>query len=371
MNAHPIRTLTDLGQSLWYDQLSRSLVASGTLRRLIDDEGLRGMTSNPAIFEKSIVGGAEYAEPLRALAREGRDALSIYEELAIGDVAAAADVFRPLYDATEGRDGFVSLEVNPTLAHDTAGTIAEARRLWKRLARPNIMIKVPATPAGLPAVESLLADGINVNVTLIFSIAVYRRVMDAHAAAIRLRAASGARVDRVASVASFFVSRIDTAIDSLLEEKARTSPAPERLLGLRGRAAIANARLAYRAWKEHEGAQGVRTLGARPQRPLWASTGTKNPAYSDVLYVDELIGAETVNTVPPATFDAFRDHGRPRLTLSDDLAACDALIVHLAEEGISLDDVTDRLTRDGVQAFIDAFGKLLDVVEERRRAAIG
>lgn len=370
MTAHPIRALAELGQSIWYDQLSRSLVADGTLRRLIEDDSLRGMTSNPAIFEKSIGGGAEYGRPLGELARAGQDALSIYEDLATGDVGAAADLFRPLYESTDGLDGYVSIEVDPRLAHDTGATIAEARRLWSRLDRPNIMIKVPATAAGLPAIETLLAEGINVNVTLIFSLEVHRRVMDAHAAAIRRRALEGKDVSRVASVASFFVSRIDTAVDALLEEKARLGTGTHHLLSLRGKAAIANAKLAYQSWRDHGGAQGVRALGARPQRPLWASTGTKNPAYSDVLYVEELVGPETVNTVPPATFDACRDHARTALTLTQGLDDCRAHFEMLAEAGVSIDEVTDKLARDGVQAFIDSFDKLLGVVEERRRASL-
>ncbi len=370
MNAHPVRALAALGQSLWYDQLSRSLVADGTLRRLISQDGLRGMTSNPAIFEKSIIGGAEYGEPLAALASRGRNALEIYEELAVGDVGSAADEFRPLYEETKALDGYVSIEVNPKLAHDTAGTIAEARRLWAWLNRPNIMIKVPATDAGLPAIETLLSEGINVNVTLIFSIAVHRKVMNAYTAAIRNRHAAGLPVASLSSVASFFVSRIDSAVDALLEKSASQSPDAARLLALRGRAAICNARLAYQAWKEHFATHDVRSLGARTQRPLWASTGTKNPAYSDVLYVDELIGAETVNTVPPATFDAFRDHGTAALTVEKDIEDSRRHFDELAAAGISIDEVTDKLTRDGVQAFIDSFDKLLAVVEDRRKASM-
>jgi transaldolase len=366
---NPLKELARHGTSIWYDQLSRSLVTSGTLARFIAEDGLRGMTSNPAIFEKSISAGEEYREPLTRGAREGKSALAIYEALALEDVRSAADVFRGVFDETKGLDGYVSLEVNPELAHDTKGTVDEAHRLWRALDRPNVFIKVPATPEGIPAVEDLIADGINVNVTLIFSVEVYAQVIDAYQTGIRRRKAAGKPIDSVASVASFFVSRIDTAIDKLLDERAAAatdSDEKARIHALCGRAAIANAKNAYQLFLRRFRTPDFESLGARVQRPLWASTGTKNPAYSDVLYVDALIGADTVNTVPPQTFDAFRDHGKVAPTIESDLDGARALLGDLEATGISLRDVTTKLTLDGVKAFQEPFRALLDTIDARR-----
>lgn len=328
---NPLKELATFGQSVWYDQLDRSLFG-GSLASMIVDDGLRGMTSNPTIFDKAIGSSDLYADDLHRFAG---DAKSIYESLVIPDIVRAADLFRPLYDSTNGADGFVSLEVDPRLAHDTEGTIAEAARLWKKLDRPNVMIKIPATTEGIPAVAKTLASGINVNITLIFSCKVYEEVINAYSPG-------------VASVASFFVSRIDTAVDKLLPAD---SP-------LRGRIAIANAKRAYQLFKKYDVAQ----------RPLWASTSTKNPAYRDVMYVEELIGEQTVNTMPPATFDAFRDHGKVASTIEKDLNRAEEDLAALARAGISLDDVTAQLTREGVASFTESFEHLLHTIETRRAA---
>jgi transaldolase/glucose-6-phosphate isomerase len=372
MNSNSLKELARHGQSIWYDQLSRSLVTSGTLARFIAEDGLRGMTSNPAIFEKSISGGEEYLEPLTRLAEQGRSAMEIYEALALEDVRAAADVFRPVFDETKGLDGFVSLEVNPELADDTRGTIDEAHRLYLALDRPNVLIKVPATAAGIPAIESLIADGMNINVTLIFSIEVYATVIDAYQNGLRRRKAAGMPVDGVSSVASFFVSRIDTAIDKALDLRAASAPDPAekaRILALRGRAAIANAKSAYQLFLRRFRTPEFEALGARVQRPLWASTGTKNPDYSDVLYLDELIGPDTVNTVPPQTFEAFRDHGTVASRIETGLDEARRVLADLEALGISLRDVTTQLTLDGVKAFQDPFRSLLRTIEARRLEA--
>ena len=368
---HPASALAPLGQSLWLDYIHRDLLDSGELRRLIEQDGIRGVTSNPTIFEQAIGGGTSYDAAIAALAREGRDARGILEALSVEDVARAADVFRPIFEMTGGNDGFVSLEVAPDLAHDTDGTVAEARRLWAAVCRPNLMIKVPGTAEGLPAVTRLIAEGINVNVTLLFSVEVYRGVIAAYVRGLEQRAEAGRPLDAVRSVASFFVSRVDTEVDKRLEAKIAATPdaaARGRLEGLLGKAAVANAVLAYQAYEAGFTAPEVRALmgkGAAVQRPLWASTSSKNPRYSDTLYVDSLIGPDVVNTVPPATLRAFQDHGRPVRTIDADVAGARGHLAALAAEGIDLRDVTDALEADGVRKFVDSFTSLLATISAK------
>ncbi|GIX28646.1 MAG: hypothetical protein KatS3mg123_2527 [Burkholderiales bacterium] len=373
---NPLKQLEQFGQSFWIDSISRELIASGQLARLIAEDGLKGLTSNPAIFEQAIAQGREYAAAVRQALRQGlREPGELYEALAIADIRDAADVLHPVFEATGGRDGYVSLEVSPRLAHDTRATVGEAQRLWRRVDRPNLMLKVPATPAGLPAIETLIAEGINVNVTLLFSRAVYEKVAQAYMAGLEKRLAAGFSLDSIASVASFFVSRIDTAVDGLLDERleAGVSDAERaRLEGLRGRVAIANAKLAYQSYKALIASERWRRLaarGARTQRLLWGSTSTKNPAYRDVVYVEELIGPDTVNTMPPATIDAFRDHGRPRASLEEGVEEARRVLERLAEAGIALEEVTDRLLDDGVRRFAEAYDRLLAAVARARHAA--
>jgi transaldolase len=371
---HPASALAVLGQSLWLDYIHRDLLDSGELRRLIEQDGIRGVTSNPTIFEQAIGGGTSYDTAIAALAREGRDARGILEALAVEDVARAADAFRPIYEMTGGNDGFVSLEVAPDLAHDTEGTVAEARRLWAAVGRPNLMIKVPGTAEGLPAVTRLIADGINVNVTLLFSVEMYRGVIAAYVRGLELRAEAGRPLDAVRSVASFFVSRVDTEVDQRLEAKiaATSDPATRgRLEGLLGKAAVANAVDAYQAYEAGFTAPAVRALmgkGAAVQRPLWASTSSKNPRYSDTMYVDSLIGPDIVNTVPPATLRAFQDHGRPVRTIDGDVAGARRHLEALAAEGIDLREVTDVLAVDGVRKFVDSFTSLLAAIAAKMGA---
>jgi transaldolase / glucose-6-phosphate isomerase len=373
-----LRALAQQGQAVWLDFLSRDIINNGHLQQLIDQDGLAGITSNPSIFEKAMGDTATYDADIARLVGDGTLPVSrIYEKLATADIAAAADRLRPLYDRTDGRHGFVSIEVSPYLAMDTAGTLVEARRLWTEVQRENIFIKVPATTAGIPAIRELLAEGINVNITLLFSQAVYEEVVEAFLAGLEQRVAKGAPIDRIASVASFFVSRIDTAADKLLDEvAAHATNEKERkaLLDLRGKVAIANAKLAYRRWqKRFAGSrwERLRSLGARPQQLLWASTGTKNPAYSDVLYIEELIGPDTVNTMPENTMDAFRDHGAARETLTADVGEAEATLAALDRAGISLDAITAKLVTDGVKLFNDAFDKLNGVLAEKRRRFLG
>jgi len=361
-----LNDLATLGQAVWLDFVRRSYIDAGHLGRLIDD-GLRGVTSNPTIFEQAIGGGADYDADIRRLAAAGRPAPAIYEALALDDIGRAADLLRPVYDATGGGDGFVSLEVDPALAADTAGTIAEARRLFAALGRPNVMIKIPATPQGMPAITAAVGAGINVNVTLIFSLAQYESVVDAYLTGLeQLAQVQADRNDRaglstVASVASFFVSRVDTAVDRELARLGRTD--------LQGRAAVANAKLAYARFEAlFAGPRWDRlaALGARVQRPLWASTGTKDPRYPDTLYVDSLIGPNTVNTLPPATLEAFLDHGAvaPTLAAGRDEAAAD--LARIAEAGVDLDEVTARLLEEGVAAFARSFESLLASLRDKR-----
>ena len=375
---NPLRALADKGQAVWLDFLSREIIENGQLKRLIDEDGLAGITSNPSIFEKAIGETDSYDGIIKRLVgRDGGSVSAIYEQIATADIAAAADMLRPLYDKTEGRHGFVSLEVSPYLAMDTAGTIAEARRLWAAVGRPNIFIKVPGTEPGVRAIRQLLAEGLNINITLLFSQAAYEDVVEAFLSALEDRVAAGQPIDRIASVASFFVSRIDTAADKLLDEAAtRAMSEAERkaLESLRGKVAIANAKLAYRRFQRRFAGERWERLqkgGARPQQLLWASTGTKNPAYSDVLYVDELIGPETVNTMPEKTMDAFRDHGRVRDTLTADVDAAAQTLAALDRAGISLDAITAKLVTDGVKLFSDSFDNLNGTLAEKRRSFLG
>lgn len=371
---NPLQSLLDFGQSVWLDFIRRNLITTGELKRLIDEDGLRGVTSNPAIFEKAIAGSNDYEQFLQECIQQGLDAKRIYEKIAIRDIQDAADILRPVYDQSKSRDGYVSLEVSPTLAHDTEGTLEEARRLWKEVGRDNVMIKVPATEAGIPAIEQLISEGINVNVTLLFAQSVYERVARAYIAGLQKLAAKGGDVSRVASVASFFISRIDSAIDSLLSNKLKTTnDANEReiLRTLQGKVAIANAKLTYKAYAQIFSGSGWDALAAKnaqTQRVLWASTSTKNPSYRDVIYVEELIGKDTVNTIPPATLDAFRDHGRPRASLTEDLDSAGRVMQALEKAGISMKEVTDKLTDDGVRLFDEAFTKLLDAVRSKMTA---
>jgi transaldolase/glucose-6-phosphate isomerase len=369
---NPVREVGNYGQSIWLDYIRRSLITSGELEKLVDEDGIRGVTSNPAIFEKAIAGSSDYTAELAVLPqRNDLDAKTIYETLAVRDIQAAADLLEPLYRATKRRDGYVSLEVSPDLAQRTQATIDEARRLWKQVGRDNVMIKVPATPAGIPAIRQLIADGVNVNVTLLFALETYEQVAEAYLAGLEARASSGGDVSGLASVASFFVSRIDSLVDGMIADrlKARPDAMEEALLkGLRGKVAIANAKLTYQRYKEiYRGArwQALAAKGAQTQRLLWASTGTKNANYRDVLYVEELIGPDTVNTVPPATLDAFRDHGRPRKSLETELEEAHDTMATLARAGISMKQVTAHLLDDGVKLFGDAFAKLMGAVTKQ------
>jgi transaldolase/glucose-6-phosphate isomerase len=370
-----LKELERFGQSVWIDFIRRNLLTGGGLEKLVREDGVKGLTSNPAIFEKAIGSGAEYQAPLAAAARRGEvDPERVYERIAVEDIQMAADQMRPVFDATRGRDGLVSLEVSPRLAHDTASTISEAHRLWQAVSRPNLMIKVPATEAGLPAIEQLIADGVNVNVTLLFAVQMYARVVEAYLRGLERRVSAGKQVERLASVASFFVSRIDSNIDAQLERMAAAGGEAQReaLLALRGKAAVANARIAYAHYRSVVGSDRWKKLGARgaqPQRLLWASTSTKNPAYPDTLYVDELIGPETVNTIPPATLDAFRDHGSPEPTLERGTTEAKAALDAVAAAGISLDAVTTQLLDEGVKLFAEAFDRLLEAVSRARQAA--
>jgi len=359
-----IQKLTSLGQSLWYDNIQRKLLVSGELKAMIDRGDIRGVTSNPTIFQNAIAKTNDYDAALIPLAWAGWDAEKIFWQLAVEDIQEACDLFKPLYESTKGGDGYVSIEVSPYLAHDTEGTARQARELWERVDRPNLMVKIPATKAGVPAIRASIAAGINVNVTLIFSLSRYAEVMDAYLSGLEDRTAKNLPIQNIASVASFFVSRVDTKIDPQLPEGAV----------LRGKAAVDNAKLAYEQFETIFTSPRFATLkarfSARVQRPLWASTGTKNPAYSDTLYVDELIGPDTVNTVPPATLDAFRDHGKAGLTVTRDLAAAQKTFVDLKAIGISMATVTQELEEEGVKAFADAFKVLLDSIEERRKNAL-
>jgi transaldolase / glucose-6-phosphate isomerase len=365
-SANPLKGLLAYGQSPWMDYIRRDLLTSGELKKYIDNDGLRGMTSNPAIFEKAIVGSNLYADILTSPDAKKLDAKSLFEKIAIRDVQDACDIFKPVYSENSRRDGYVSLEVSPNFANDTKASIEEARRLWKTVARPNVMIKIPGAPEGLPAIRQLLEEGININITLLFAQSAYERVAEAFLAALETRAAKGQDVSHVASVASFFVSRIDTLVDSKIDEKLKspTDAGQKTLLeSLRGKIAIANARLTYKKYQELFSGPRWKALaakGAQTQRLLWASTSTKNPKYRDVIYVEELIGADTVDTIPPATLDAFRDHGKLRPSLTENVDGAAKTMADLAKAGISMKEVTDKLLVDGVKLFADAFRQLLD-----------
>ena len=367
---NPLLELKQLGQSIWLDNIRRGHIVAGDLQRLLDADGISGETSNPAIFEKAIAGNsADYAAAMQKLIAAGKNAFAIYDALAIADVQMACDVFRPVYAATNGADGYVSIEVSPYLAHDTAGTIADARRLFKAVNRPNVMIKIPGTAAGVPAIEACLYAGVNVNVTLLFAVEAYEAVAHAYVRALERRAAEGKPVDRIASVASFFISRIDTLADKLLADEIKIHPERRaELEALQGKAAIANAKIAYAAFQQIFGDArfaALKAQGARVQRPLWASTSTKNPKYPDTLYVDTLIGPDTVNTLPPETLDAYRDHGKPALTLTADLDGARRTLAALEHAGVSLSAVTTQVLDEGVVKFQQAFEQLLASVEAK------
>ncbi len=371
-----ILALNEYGQSVWLDYIRRGLITGGELKRLVEEDGLTGVTSNPAIFEKAIAGSTDYADLLETFRQQKDwDVVALYEELAIHDIRDAADVLRPVYDGTNGRDGYVSLEVSPYLAHDTERTIEEARRLWQAVDRQNLMVKVPATPEGIPAIEQLISEGININVTLLFAMESYLRVAEAYISGLEKLSAGGRDVSRVASVASFFISRIDSAIDGIVKARLKTvQGGSERSLleDIQGKVAIANARLTYQRYMEifsGDRWQDLVQKGAQTQRILWASTGTKNPNYSDVLYVEELIGPDTINTLPPTTYEAFKQHGRLRQSLEEGVEAADKTMKSLEQVGISMKEVTDNLLKDGVQLFSAAFDKLLNALDERCRLA--
>lgn len=363
-----LQALHDAGQSIWLDYIDRAILHNGELRRRIDRDALTGMTSNPTIFEKALAEGREYDAQL-AVASDARSAWELFELIETDDVRTACDLFRPIYDDTRAGDGYVSIEVSPGAAHDAASTVEEARRLWRTVDRPNVMVKVPGTSEGARAVRQLIADGINVNVTLLFALDAYAQIIDAYQSGIADRAASGHPVDRVASVASFFVSRVDNEVDARLEALATAHPERRPTLdALKGRAAIANAKLAYQLFRSRFDGGAWDTLrgrGARLQRPLWASTSTKNPAYRDVLYVEELIGPDTVNTMPPATIEAYRDHGVTARTVDRDPRGARDLIAALESNGIAMPAVTDKLLVDGLASFQKSFDTLVAGLERK------
>lgn len=372
MATHPLMALSDFGQSVWLDNIQREMLQSGELARMIRDDGLKGITSNPTIFQKAITGSKVYADAIAQLLRDGKrySARDLFYHLAIEDIQAAADALLPVYRQSQGRDGMVSLEVSPELAYDTQATIKEARFLHQRVARPNAMIKVPATSAGLPAIEALIADGISVNVTLLFSVDRYREVVDAFLRGLEIRRKQNQDVSKIASVASFFISRVDNTLDKMLDERARAATPTQQthLKSLQGKTAIANAKRAYALYKEVFSGphfDALRKAGAQTQRLLWASTGTKNPNYSDVMYVDGLIGPNTVNTLPPATYNAFKDHGKAASTLELGLSGAEAQLAALKELGIEMQQVTDQLESDGVKLFADSFSDLLNAIESK------
>jgi transaldolase len=371
---NPLLELKKFGQSVWYDNIDRAQLVSGQFKRLMDEDGVVGVTANPTIFEKSISSGQAYDEQMTQLIAAGKDTSEIYEALVLQDITTVADMLRPIYDSTEGKDGYVSLEVSPDLAHDTEGTLSEVRRFWKMVNRPNLMIKIPGTPEGLPAVRQALSEGINVNITLIFSIETYRKVADAYLSALEERNGRGEDISHIGSVASFFVSRVDTLVDKLLDDKIKAtsdSAEQQKLKALQGKAAIANARLVYQDFKRIFGTprfESLKHAGARVQRPLWASTSTKNPAYRDVLYAEELIGPDTVDTMPLETIQNFRDHGRVRYSVEDDIPGAKAVLAALESVGISYDQVTQQLQDEGVQKFADSFHQLFKTIESKRQA---
>ena len=369
MKNNPLKELEIFGQSVWLDYIRRDLITSGRLQHMIQEDGIRGMTSNPSIFEKAIAESQEYDEAVRGLVLRGKNAKEIYEDLTERDVQSAAYEFGSLYETTDGNDGYVSLEVNPHLAHDTKGTIEEARRLSTTLNRPNIFIKVPATAEGLPAIQQLISEGISVNVTLLFGLPRYRQVAEAYIAGLEARVDQGKPVKQLASVASFFLSRIDTLVDSLLEKPiARGGKEADLAKKVRGQVAVASAKMAYQMYEEIFAGVRFKKLaaqGARVQRLLWASTSTKNPDYSDVKYIDSLIGPNTVNTVPLETIDAYRDHGDPKSRLEQDPKGADWIMAQLPALGISIDKVTQQLEDEGVEKFNKPFDKLMEILTKK------
>jgi transaldolase len=371
--ANPLLELQNCGQSVWHDNISRDLLDSGALKKLIDEDGLTGLTSNPTIFEKAINGSTHYDASLRSLVTQGKEVKDIYEALAIEDIQRAADLFRSIFDHSSGQDGFVSLEVSPKLAHETQATLHEARRLWKAVNRPNLMVKVPATPAGIPAIEQLISEGLNINITMMFSMDHYVQVAEAYVRGLTSLEKQGKPL-KVASVASFFVSRVDTLVDKRLEERisqSKSSQERNELESLLGQTAIANSKLVYQKFKEIFGRpafQALKAKGAKVQRPLWASTSTKNPKYRDVLYAEELIGPDTVDTMPPATIVAFRDHGIVRPSLEENLEKSHQVLQHLPNAGINLGEVTQKLQDDGVKLFADSFDTLMESISRKRTA---
>ncbi len=370
---NPLLQLKAQGQSVWYDTVDRAQLVSGQFKRLLDEDGIVGVTSNPTIFQKSISHGDAYDVQMTQLVKAGKSTSEIYDALVIKDITTVADMLRPLYDKTNRQDGFVSLEVSPDLAHDTEGSLSEARRFWKMVDRPNLMIKIPATPEGIPAVQQALTEGININITLIFSIDSYRKVTNAYISALEDRNAEGKDISHIASVASFFVSRVDTLVDQLLEDKIKATndnAEQQRLKSLEGKAAIANARLVYQEFKHIFHTPRFETLkhsGAHVQRPLWASTSTKNPAYRDVLYAEELIGPDTVDTMPLETIENFRDHGKVRRSVEDNIQQAKDELEELEKVGIHYDQVTKQLQDEGVQKFADSFHELFKGIENKKQ----
>ena len=372
MKPNPLKILASLGQSIWLDYIRRDLIMNGELLHLIEDDGLRGITSNPAIFEKAIAESNIYDPEIRRMASQKKDVAAIYEAISQEDVTSAADAFRPLYDKTDGMDGYVSLEVNPHLARDAQGTIEEGRRLWSSLNRPNVLIKVPATREGLIAIRQLITEGININVTLLFGLPRYREVAEAYIEGLEVRVSQGKPINHIASVASFFLSRIDTLVDPLLVKIAQsTSDKKEIAREDLGEVAISSARVAYQIYKEIFGSSRFKKLqdkGAQVQRLLWASTSNKNPEYSDVKYIEALIGAETVNTVPPQTIDAYRDHGDPKLRLENDITKAHKVMSSLPTLGINIEQVTQQLEDEGVNKFNEPFDKLMTAILKKTTA---
>jgi transaldolase len=378
MSENPLKQLDKYGQSVWHDYIRRKELLSGGLKKRIDEDGLLGVTSNPSIFERAIAGSDDYDESIRQFVAEGLEAPKIFEKLAIEDIQKATDEFRGVFEKTDGRDGYVSLEVSPLLAHDTQGSIEEARRLFKAVNRPNVMIKIPGTKEGLPAIEQALTDGININITLLFGLERYAEVANTYLKALEKRAAEGKAIDHLASVASVFVSRIDTLVDEKLEARLTAAKTPEErknVEGLVGRVAVANTKLIYQKYKEiflTPRFEALAKKGARVQRPLWGSTSTKNPNYSDILYVQELIGRNTVNTMPTATIDAYRDHGKPEAgTIEQGLDEARRVISTLPKVGIDLNAVTQQLEDNGVEAFANDYKKLLASIEEKKGVVAG
>ncbi|HEX4203798.1 MAG TPA: transaldolase [Ktedonobacteraceae bacterium] len=371
---NPLLQLRELGQSVWYDNIDRVQLANGQFQKLLSEDGIVGVTANPTIFEKSISAGHAYDEQMQQLISAGKSTNEIYEALIIQDIRTVADMLRPTYDSTEGKDGYVSLEVSPDLAHDTQGTINEARRFWKMVDRPNLMIKIPATPECIESVYQALHEGINVNITLIFSIESYRDVVDAYLRALEARNGEGKDISHIASVASFFVSRVDTLVDKLLDDKIKATSntnEQQKLTALKGKAAIANARLVYQDFKKlfwTPRFESLKHAGAHVQRPLWASTSTKNPAYRDVLYAEELIGPDTVDTMPLETIEKFRDHGKVRLSIEDDIPGAQAVLNELEQVGIHYAQVTKQLQDEGVQKFADSFHQLFAGIDNKKHA---